>query len=226
MERTTTSLEQRNMGATLDRRMYNALTYGIVTLCFAVTYGMYNFVQGGGLRLFSSVNPILLLGIYLGGTFGGIIVMNMGKSRENVTLSAVGLTVFTLTFGGSLSLMLTRYTSTTISYAFAITACISGIFLIAGVLFPSFFASMGRVLLIGLLALIVVEAVAVLILHVNQTAFDYITILLFCGFLGYDSYLMSADAPTVPNAIFYAANIYIDIVNVLIRVLSILNRDR
>jgi FtsH-binding integral membrane protein len=43
--------------------------------------------------------------------------------------------------------------------------------------------------------------------------------------LGYDSYCMSIDEPTVPNAIFYASDIYIDIVNILIRVLDILDND-
>jgi FtsH-binding integral membrane protein len=34
---------------------------------------------------------------------------------------------------------------------------------------------------------------------------------------------MSTDEPTVPNAVFYAANIYIDVVNILIRVLDIMD---
>jgi FtsH-binding integral membrane protein len=36
---------------------------------------------------------------------------------------------------------------------------------------------------------------------------------------------MSSDDPTVPNAIFHASNIYIDILNILIRVLDIMDRD-
>ena len=69
----------------------------------------------------------------------------------------------------------------------------------------------------------VVEFVAVVFFHTNQTIFDYIVIILFCGFLGYDSYRMSVDEATVPNAIFHASNIYIDIVNILLRVLDIMD---
>ncbi len=226
MARYEQSMTRQPEAATISRRAYNLLTYGIVTLSFVVTWGMYNFVDGGGLsRMFSTMNPILFMVIYLAGCIGGIIIMSVGKSKQSVPVSIVGLALFTLTFGGSLSILLTRYDIGTISYAFAVTACISGIFLIAGVIFPDVFAKIGRVLVFALLAVIVVEFIATVFLHAHQGWIDYIVILIFCGFLGYDSYRMSLDEPTVPNAIFYAADIYIDMVNILIRVLRILDRN-
>ncbi len=225
MARYEQSMTQQPEAATISRRAYNLLTYGIVTLSFIVTWGMYNFVEGGGLgRVFANMNPILYLVIYLAGSIGGIIIMSVGKSKQSVPLSIVGLLLFTFTFGGSLSIILTRYNIGTITNAFAITACVSGIFLIAGVTFPEVFSKIGRVLVIALIAIIITEIVATMFFHVNQTIFDYLVILIFCGFLGYDSYRMSIDRPTVPNAIFYAADIYIDMVNILIRVLDILDR--
>ncbi|MBR3317970.1 MAG: US12 family protein [Atopobiaceae bacterium] len=226
MARYESSLSQQKAAtAPISRRAFNLLTYGIVTLCFTVTWGMYNFVQSGSIYSITQINPLILIAVYLVGSIGGLVLMNIGKSKESVGFSATGLTLFTLTFGGTLSLLLTRYSVGTITNAFAITACLSGIFLIAGVLFPDFFASIGRMLGLALLALIVIEIFSTMFLHVDQTLFDYIAILLFCGFLGYDSYLMAADTPTVPNAIFYAANIYLDIVNILVRVLNIMDRD-
>ncbi|MBR3224830.1 MAG: US12 family protein [Atopobiaceae bacterium] len=225
MARYEQSMTQQPEASTISRRAYNLLTYGIVTLSFIVTWGMYNFVEDGGLgRIFANMNPILYLVIYLAGCIGGIIIMSVGKSKQSVPLSIVGLLLFTLTFGGSLSIILTRYNIGTITNAFAITACVSGIFLIAGVTFPEVFSKIGRVLVIALVAIIITEIVATVFFHVNQTIFDYLVILIFCGFLGYDSYRMSIDQPTVPNAIFYAADIYIDMVNILIRVLNILDR--
>ena len=209
----------------ISRRFYNLLTYGMIGISFLITSAMYGFVNGGGLEKFFSLNPIVWLVVYLVGSIGGFIVMGVGKSKQSVPITVVGYAMFVLTFGGTLALLLTRYNVGTVTYAFGITACLSGIFLIAGITFPEFFSKIGRVLLLALIGLIVVEFVSVLFFHINQTIFDYIAIAIFCGFLGFDSYKMSQDAPTVPNAIFYAADIYIDIVNILIRILDIMDRN-
>lgn len=221
-----TSLSNQQSVATISRRAYNLLTFGLVTISFLITWGMYLFVESGALfRTFAAVNPIILLVVYLVGSIGGLIVMSVGKKQQSVPMSLIGYAVFTLTFGGTLAIALTHYNVGTITYAFGITACISGIFLVAGVTFPEVFAKVGRVLGIALFAVILVEIVATLFFHANQTIFDYIVIAIFCGFLGYDSYCMSIDVPTVPNAIFYASDIYIDVVNILIRVLQIMDNN-
>ena len=208
---------------TISRRAYNALTFGIVTASFLITWFEYNLIMGGPLSFLLNSFPALIISCVL--SIVGLIVMGQGKSKQQVGLSAAGFGVFTLTFGATTALALTYYDITTIGYAFLITACISGIFLIAGIIFPEFFRRIGGVLMIGIFALLIMQLVAGLIFHVSPTWLEYVAIVLFCGFLGYDAYMMSADAPTVPNAIFYAADIFIDIVNILLRVLSLMDRD-
>lgn len=208
----------------ITRRLYNVITYGMVAVSFLILYLTYNFAEGGGLeRMLGTGLGLGLLIATLVGPIGGVIVMSVGKRKQSVPISVIGYVLFSLTFGFTVSLTLQRYDVGTISYAFAITACLSGIFLVAGLVFPNVFSKIGGVLAIGLIGLIVIELIAVMFLHVDQTIFDYIGIALFCGFLGYDSYAMSADDPTVPNAIFHASNIYLDIVNILIRVLDLLD---
>ena len=209
----------------ISRRAYNALCFGLVTASFAIMYLMYALVTGGALNdLFSSgTGAIVTLIVSIGGTIGGIVAMGSGKKSQSVGVSLAGYLVFSLTFGFTLALALEHYTGQTISSALGITACLAGIFLIAGVTFPEFFASIGRLLFLSLVGLIVAELIAVLVFHANQTIFDYITILVFCGFIGYDSLQLAVDDPTVPNAIWHASDIYIDIANILIRVLDILD---
>ncbi len=226
MDRYEASLSQQQTAPTINRRAYNLLTYGIVTVSFIVLWGTYQFAAGGGIdRLLVGMNPLIVWIVSLVGTFGGLIVMSVGRNKQNVAMTLIGYILFSLTFGFTLAITLQRYSVGTIAHAFGITACVSGIFLVAGVTFPEFFSRIGGILIVGLIGVMIAEFVAVFFFHAHQTIFDYIVILLFCGFLGYDSYLMSSDLPTVPNAIFYAANIYIDIVNILLRVLSILDRD-
>ena len=209
----------------ISRRTYNLLTFGLVTLSFIATYFLYNSATNGFLHeLDAKMNPILSLVLYFAGSIGGLIAMNMGKSRQNLTLTIIGYALFTLTFGGTLAKVLTRYNIGTIYNAFAITACIAGIFLIAGVIFPEFFSRIGGVIAAGLFGLFIAELLAIFVFHVDQTFLDIIAIALFGGCLGLYSYRMGIDEPTVPNAFFYAANVYLAIVNILLRVLRLTNK--
>jgi len=79
--------------------------------------------------------------------------------------------------------------------------------------------------MVALIAVIVLELITTIFFHAHQTIIDYVVVALFCGFLGYDSYQLAIDNPTVPNAIWHASDIYLDIVNILLRVLSIMDRD-
>lgn len=226
MARYEASLDHTQSAPTISRRAYNALTFGLVTVAFLIMWGMYLFVSNGGLATFlGGAGSIGALVVYLIGTIGGIALMRKGKSDQSVPTSLVGFFLFAFTFSGTLGLALTRYNVGTITYAFGITACLSGIFLIAGVTFPEFFSKIGGVLCVSLIGVIIAELIATFFFHANQTIFDYIIVLIFCGFLGFDSYRLSLDQPTVPNAIWYASDIFIDIANILVRVLSILDRD-
>lgn len=222
---TTLATHVAGRATTAARRLYNSITYGMVAVSFLILYLTYNFAEGGGLErmLGTGLGLGLLIGMLVG-SIGGIIVMGIGKGRQSVPISIIGYALFSLTFGFTMSLALQQYEIGTISYAFAITACLSGIFLLAGLAFPDIFSKIGGILTVALVGLIVIELVAVMFLHIDQTIFDYIGIALFCGFLGYDSYQMAYDEPTVPNAIFYAASIYLDIVNILLRILDLLDR--
>ena len=218
-------LAQQSSAKPISRRAYNLLTFGLVTLSFIATYFLYNSAINGFLaEMTAKMNPIASLVLYLAGSIGGLIAMNVGKSRQNLTLTIVGYALFTLTFGGTLANVLKRYDGATLYNAFAITACIAGIFLIAGVIFPEFFSRIGGVIAAGLLGLFIAELIAIFVFHVQQSFLDIIAIALFGGCLGLYSYRMGADEPTVPNAFYYAANVYLAIVTILLRVLKLTNR--
>ena len=52
------------------------------------------------------------------------------------------------------------------------------------------------------------------------------TICLFrrAGFIGYDTYVATSVPPTLPNAVLMASNLFVDIINVFLRILNILGR--
>ena len=213
--------------STISRRAYNLLAFGMVTLSFLVMWGTYLLAGGSAVNgIIANLGAVGTLGLLIGslaGSIVGIVLMGQGKAKQKVGLSVAGYALFSLTFGFTIAMALQRYELGTIYYAFGITACLSGIFLVAGVVFPEFFARIGRVLVLSLLAVVLVELVATIFFHANQTIFDYIVVIIFCGLLGYDSYKLAADEPTVPNAVYNASQIYVDIANILIRVLDILD---
>ena len=51
-----------------------------------------------------------------------------------------------------------------------------------------------------------------------------VVILLFCGFIGYDVYRASTALPTFTNALWYAVDLYLDIINVFLRLLALFGR--
>ena len=128
-----------------------------------------------------------------------------------------------LPLGLTASFGLANYDLPTINTAFIATAAITFVFGALGVTFPKFFQ---RVYGIGfgiLLATILVEIV-LMFMGVSQSITDLIVIVVFAGFIGYDTYVATTVPPTLPNAVLMASNLFVDIINVFLRILNILGR--
>ena len=215
----------RSRGRLLSARAYNALLAGLILVSFLIMGACANYASTPGFMLAVAQNGLAALVVTLVGTFGGLIAMGIGRSKESLGLSLAGYVAFTLTFGFTTSLALAQYSIQDISTALLATAGIVAVFGAAGLAFPRFFAKIQGVLMVALLALIVVEAV-MFFMGVSQTVTDMVVIVVFCGFIGYDVYCASSDAPTVTNALWYAITMFLDIVNVFLRLLSIFgNRE-
>lgn len=71
--------------------------------------------------------------------------------------------------------------------------------------------------------LIIVQLV-MMFMGVQQTLVDFAVIVVFCGFIAYDFHRASVDTPTLVNAVYYSSELFLDIINVFIRVLPIFGR--
>ena len=72
-----------------------------------------------------------------------------------------------------------------------------------------------------LLITIIVEVIAGLIFRNWLGFFDYVVVLIFCGFTAYDWARAQVYPKTLDNAIDSAADLYMDIINLFVRILSI-----
>ena len=207
----------------ISRRLYNIVLTGFVVLSFVIMAACSHIAGTYEFLLFIMRNSTMfMIGTFVG-SIGGIIAMSIGRAKENLTLGLIGYALFTLTFGFTTALALMSYSMETISLAFSATAGSMIVFGAAGIMFPQFFERIQGVLFTGLLAIIVVELVLAL-MGVQQSATDIVVILLFCGFIGYDVHRASTAVPTLSNALWYAIELYLDIINVFIRLLAIFGR--
>lgn len=222
-------LERTEVGCTggtlLSRRVYNMILSGFVLLSFVIMGCCSLWTTTPSFMSFFLANGFAFLIGSLVASIGGLVVMMIARSRERLGLALVGYALFTLSFGFTTSFGLAQYSMGTIANALLATAGIMAVFGALGMAFPNFFARIQGVLVAGLGALLIVQLV-MMFLGVDQTWVDWVVLLVFCGFIGYDVYRASTSAPTLQNALWFAVEIYLDIINVLLRVLSIIgNRD-
>ena len=59
---------------------------------------------------------------------------------------------------------------------------------------------------------------------IEPTAIDFLVALIFCGYIGFDWSRAQRYPKTINNAIDASVDIYVDIVNLFVRVLSILGK--
>ena len=110
-----------------------------------------------------------------------------------------------------------------VATAFGITAAVTLVMMIISSIYPNFFLSMGRTLGITLLITVVVEAI-MLIAGASLGIIDYVIVAIFCLYVGYDWAKANAIEKTVDNAIDSASELYLDIVNLFLRIMKILAR--
>ena len=172
---------------------------------------------------YSSGHLIATIIIYFAASLGGSYIMN---HTEKPAVCLGGFALMAAGMGIMLTVIVAAYTASSIANAFLITMGITAVMTLAATAFPNVFLGMGRMLGLALLAVLIVEIAVTFLFRVQQQITDYIVILLFTGFIGYDWALAQQRPATVTNAIRSAASIYLDVVNILIRILSIIGKRK
>lgn len=93
-----------------------------------------------------------------------------------------------------------------------------------GTLYPAFFVRIAGALTIALIVVILVELFQIFVLGIHQGWLDWAVVAIFCGYIGYDWGRANQIPKTLDNAVDSAAALYIDIINLFLRILRILGR--
>ena len=198
-------------------RAYNLIMAGLIFAGF--------LVMGAGALWSRTLSfQLMLVGNPMVASIAGIIMMSVAAARQSTPLSFAGFALFVAGFGITAGVNLSLYDLPTVNTAFFATAGITAVAGVAGMAFPSFFQRIGGILLSVLIGVFLVEVV-LMFMGVQQTVTDWIMVAVFSGFIAYDFNLAARLEPTVPNAVLSASNLFVDIVNVLLRLLRIFSRD-
>ena len=206
---------------TLSNAMYNVaigvhLLVGLIVTYFLALRMPYIFPE------IYHVHPIIFsIGFLVVGLVGGSIA-----AKGNYVLSLIGYGMNILAFGTLLSLVTILYPVQYIVLAAVLTTVVVLTMTIAGVIFPNAFLSMGSTICIALIGLVVAEFVTMLLGIFYPNIFAIIGIFIFSLYVGYDWARGQQYPSTASYACFTALQLYMDIINIFIRILRLLGKRR
>jgi FtsH-binding integral membrane protein len=214
------SLKERKAARTayadsIGRAAYNGIIgltilYGFIVNALMVVYA----------RPFFEGLPLVAVVIgYFVCCIAGTVIAN--KSSKPA-LSFLGYNLIVLPIAMLLSLVLPISVTGNIFLAALLTGIVTVIMIILSVIFPSFFSKLGPSLFSSLLIGSGVEIIATL-LGYGGNIFNWLFVVIFSLYIGYDWHRAQSYAKTVDNAIDSAIDLYLDLINLFLRILDLLD---
>ncbi len=209
------------VGDQISARRYNAVMLLTLLWGFLVNTVMVYYFAIPIMRLLSGVGP---LWIFIGYFVLAIAGIAISARSANPWISFLGYNLLVLPIGVLFCLILPGIPVAIVTKALLLTGIVTATMTLLGLVAPNVFLGMGRTLFIALIVGILAELVATFLFHYSGTAFDWLFVVLFSGYIGYDVAKSQIYPKTVDNAVDCALDIYLDIINIFIRLLALLSR--
>jgi FtsH-binding integral membrane protein len=209
------------VGDQISVRRYNAVMLLTLLWGFLVNTVMVYYFAIPIMRLLSGVGPLWSFIGYFVLAIAGIAI---SARSTNPWISFLGYNLLVLPIGVLLCLILPGIPVAIVTKALLLTGIVTATMTLLGLVAPNVFLGMGRTLFIALIVGILAELVATFLFHYTGTAFDWLFVVLFSGYIGYDVAKSQIYPKTVDNAVDCALDIYLDIINIFIRLLALLSR--
>lgn len=197
----------------------------LITACAALTISPYI-----AFRLLSGVNFYILIAAELGIVFAS----NWALRKNNTILAGVLFTAYSYLTGVTLSIIFMIYTTASIVAIFVTTAAIFAIMAVYGMVTKKDLSSIGNLCLMGLLGIILIGVVNIFFLKSTMldTAISAIGVLIFVGLTAYDTQKMKKMVAVSNNqnvnslALYGAFELYLDFINLFLKLLSLLGKKK
>lgn len=202
--------------AMTDRTFYVAI--GLLLLFgFAINALEVIFLS----EFFASWNALAFLIVYFVMVLAGCI---MSVVSRNPVISFIGYCMVVLPLGAVLSIYLPAYSHNTIVSAFLTTTFLSLFMVILALVYPKAFNSVFALLGVALFIALIYQIIAIFTGFGNNTWVDWLVVLFFSAYVGFDVSLARVRPRTVNNAVASACAIYMDLVYIFIRLVQIFGR--
>ena len=172
-------------------------------------------------------NPLPILIGYLVFALVGVLMTR----SHSALVSFIGYNLVVLPLGFVLSMYLIEFEPLLVMSVFFETAAVTLTMMLLSIVFPRLFLSLGRALGISLLIVIFVEIIFFIIAiatgSFNEQVslfIDGIVVVIFSLYIGYDWAVAQKRHRTVDAAVDSACALYLDIINLFIRLLAIAGR--
>ncbi|MBQ2779201.1 MAG: Bax inhibitor-1/YccA family protein [Bacteroidaceae bacterium] len=186
------------------------------------------------LRIVSSQG--LLFGL-MGAELLLVIVLSMAINKISANVAMIMFAVYSILTGVTLSPILFMYTEESVATTFFITAATFGAMALIGYTTKKDLSTMGRVLLMALIGLIIASIANIFIGSSGMgLIINYAGVLIFVGLTAYDTQKIKVliqnsiardGAALVPKiAIIGALELYLDFINLFIKLLSIMGKRK
>lgn len=212
--------ENASEGTGISTNVYNLIMGGMILYGIIINIVMCMTCT----KLALSINPIVLFVGYLVLVIAGTFMVHRSRSTA---IRFVGYNMIVVPMGLILSVVVQAYggvSSAVVMQAFLYTGIIIGIMILLSIAFPKFFSKIGG-MLFGCLIGMIIAYIIVWILHIDTIIIAYFGAVLFSLYIGYDIWRSQQLPHTVGNAVASACEIYVDIVNLFLRLLEILGHS-
>ena len=205
-------------GAEISHSLYN-MTIGLVLAWgFGVNYVMVQVLPAEAIL---GINMwVFLIGYFVCAMVGTWIY----SSSDNPVVSFAGYNLVVFPLGLLMVRFLHFYPPEVISQAFLATGLVTCAMMVLSMMFPKFFISIGRGLFVAFMVAMVVEIGFFFISGAVPPIFDWIFVVIFSCYIGYDWVRAQLLPKTLDNAVDCAASLYVDIVILFLRLVSIMGR--
>ena len=171
---------------------------------------------------FATWNLLVLIIVYFVCSIAGVLIAHRS---DDPRISFLGYNMVVAPAGMILSVILRTINPGLIIRALLITAGVTVVMIIAANLRPKLFLSLGKVLWISLIAVIIIEVIGALAGWFEASWWDAIVAAIFSLYIGYDWARAQQFTHTLDGAIDASVDIYLDILNLFLRIVGYLSDD-
>lgn len=175
-------------------------------------------------ELIAAWDPLIFFIVYTVLLIAGVLINVISR---NPVVSFIGYCMVVLPIGALLAITVPAYAPTTVLSAFLATAFLSAAMALIAFVRPQIFYSVWKILSVCLFVSLLWSLIAMFTpLRSALVWLDWLVVLLFCCYIGFDVSFARNRPKTLDNAVDSACGLYLDVINIFIRLLAIFSRNR